>query len=328
MPGDLLLRVDEQTFADDSFRIYDPDGIVVVGQVPRWSGVSWHKELARICGDDLKWSKVRHKWPHLSSDLRRAVTKDLRDSLIIVVDPSLYRFDLERTIASAVNEPESKWPYAFRQWAFEQIEEYELHNVLLDSPAIRVERYATLPDIYVDLDLNEDASVLDTFADRFEKPHNARLFAARSAAAFAPILDRDEWIKAVKDEGEDRRYITPEHIGRTILAKGERTQRVFDEGNQTSVAAINELKESVRGGLSKAGLITLPDPIPIGAVEQSSALTPTLQAGDLAAGYAEDLYRSSEGIRRVCEEFKGVILNGSMVRDWKQIERTDLDRLR
>ena len=99
-------------------------------------------------------------------------------------------------------------------------------------------------------------------------------------------------------------------------------------GNQTSVAAINELKESVRGGLSKAGLITLPDPIPIGAVEQSSALTPTLQAGDLAAGYAEDLYRSSEGIRRVCEEFKGVILNGSMVRDWKQIERTDLDRLR
>lgn len=33
------------------------------------------------------------------------------------------------------------------------------------------------------------------------------------------------------------------------------------------------------------------------------------------------------GLRVVCEEFKGVILNGSMIRDWSCIDRPNLTEL-
>ena len=46
---------------------------------------------------------------------------------------------------------------------------------------------------------------------------------------------------------------------------------------------------------------------------------PHLQAGDLAADYARMLYLKTEGLRIVYEEFRAVILNGSIVRDWTQV---------
>jgi len=52
-----------------------------------------------------------------------------------------------------------------------------------------------------------------------------------------------------------------------------------------------------------------------------------LQAADLAGGYARSIYLDF-GLRIVCEEFKGVILNGSMVRDWTQVGRSNLTELR
>jgi hypothetical protein len=76
-------------------------------------------------------------------------------------------------------------------------------------------------------------------------------------------------------------------------------------------------------------MIVLTDaPLSEGAIEQVSADVAMLQAADLAAGYARELYNAHEGLRRVCEEFKGVILNGSMVRDWTQVDRRDLENLR
>jgi hypothetical protein len=94
------------------------------------------------------------------------------------------------------------------------------------------------------------------------------------------------------------------------------------------VSAINHLKDTLREHLQDKGLIVLPDGVPEGALEQSSADVTMLQAADLAAGHARELYLSTEGIRRVCEEFKAVILNGSMIRDWTQVDRRDLEHLR
>lgn len=121
--------------------------------------------------------------------------------------------------------------------------------------------------------------------------------------------------------------MTPRRLFAHLLALGERTQHVFDEGNRPSVSAIAGLRDAIRQRLATRGQITLTDGTPEGAIELRSADTPMLQAADLAGGYARSLYLEL-GLRVVCEEFKGVILNGSMVRDWTQVERTDIAELR
>ena len=63
------------------------------------------------------------------------------------------------------------------------------------------------------------------------------------------------------------------------------------------------------------------------AVEMGSTETPMLQVADLAEGYARDRYLEF-GLRVVCEEFRAVILNGTMVRDWTQVHRLDIAELK
>jgi hypothetical protein len=330
---DFIVRVHDQTFADDSFKVLDPRGLVVVAQLPHWVGLTWHSELAKTCGSELKWARVRHRWDDLSPDLRRAAMRDLREALISIVDPSLYRFDLKNLMINAVRQPEAAWPMPFRDWAEAELAKWEAQEILADSPATRIERYLKMPDLFIgdgsrEKEDDDAQSVVDLFDDAFQKPHNARVFGARSGAAFAHFLDRDEWVEIIEDVVRDMRYVTPQYIARRVLARGEVTQRVFDEGNAPSVLAIREIKGAIRDDLEEAGVILLPDDLPEGAVEASSASVIMLQAADLAAGYAKDLYLSDSGIRGVCEEFNGVILNGSMVRDWSQVDRADLGRLR
>ena len=43
-----------------------------------------------------------------------------------------------------------------------------------------------------------------------------------------------------------------------------------------------------------------------------------LKAADVAAGYARRLYESDDGLKKVCIEFRQVLLNGTLVRDWQQ----------
>lgn len=124
----------------------------------------------------------------------------------------------------------------------------------------------------------------------------------------------------------DMRYVSPQQLLGYVLATGERIQRVFDEGNARTISAIANLKDVVRRELVSRNQIVLTDDMPSGVVELSSSTTPNLQAADIAAGYARMLYLE-KGLRAVCEEFKGVILNGSFVRDWSQVDRrhsTDL----
>lgn len=82
MSDDLILQIEKQTFADESFKIGDPTGLVVLAQIPNWAKLRWHGDLVRKCGPDLKWAKVRHHWPDFSPELQRAALRDLRDALI------------------------------------------------------------------------------------------------------------------------------------------------------------------------------------------------------------------------------------------------------
>jgi hypothetical protein len=324
--------MDRQTFADESFKIEDPRGLIVLGQLPNWVELRWHGELAKRCGDDLKWGKVRHHWPSLGEELRRAVLRDLRDALITIVDSSLHRFDLEQSVAEAVGQPVTAWPERFRTWFKAQAETYERRSILFDSPVQRIQDFLEddgemLGDVGgIPGNMDESRSILSNLEETLSKPHTMRLFGVRIAAAFSNLLNRAELEQALA-ELWDVRYVTPRRLFAHLLAAGERTQHVFDEGNRPSVAAITGLMDSIRQRLATRGRIILTDDTTEGAIELRSADTPMLQAADLAGGYARSLYLDF-GLRVVCEEFKAVVLNGSMIRDWMQLERSDLAELR
>ena len=324
--------MDTQTFADESFKIEDPRGLVVLGQLPHWVELRWHGKLVERCGADLKWGKVRHHWDALSHDLRKAVLRDLRDALITVIDSSLYRFDLDQSVADAVGKPTAVWPAHFRAWFDSQSADYERRSILFDSPVQRIQDFLeddgdTLGDIGgIPGNTDESRSILSDLERTLSKPHTMRLFGARSAAAFANLLNRTELERALA-ELWDVRYVTPQRLFAHLLEAGERTQHVFDEGNRPSVTAIAELRDAIRQRLASRRRIVLTEDIPDGAIQLRSNDTPMLQAADLAGGYARRLYLDL-GLRVVCEEFKGVILNGAMVRDWNQLARSNLTELR
>jgi hypothetical protein len=334
---DLILRVDAQTFADDTFKIADPSGLVIDAQLPGWAELRWHRDLQRRCGAELKWKIVRRHWGDLDHDLRRAIVKDIREALIIIVDPSLYRFEIERLVERAVNQPRRSWPQPFHEWFDGEAAHYEVESILDDSPAARVGEFLANDGLDL-LETPDGLGPRDRIASRqsalaaletaLGSVHNVRLFGARSGAAFAHVLDRQVWIDHLTAVMADMRYISPQQLLGGVLAIGERIQRVFDEGNRTSIDAIADLKDLVRERLVNDGHIVLPaDGAPAGVIEMSSRETALLQAADIAAGYARTIY-ADIGLRAVCEEFKGVILNGSMVRDWSQVERPNSADLR
>jgi len=327
-----ILRIDHRTYADESFRIADPQGLVVLANLPEWADLRWHADLGRACGRELKWSKIGRCWRDLSADLRRAVLRCLREALITIVDPSVYRFDLEQTVIAAVGQPRKAWPAKFETWVQEQLVEYEKHRILTDSPILRIDSFLRGDDFWLDDagDLTRDGdnqtSLLPVLTDSLKAPHTARLFGARSAAAYWQLLDHDTRERALAELWEVR-YITPARLAGHVLAIAERAQRVYDEGNQPSVLALADVSTAVRQRLAARELIVLPNDIPPGAVEQSSSVTPALQASDLAAGYARRLYLE-QGLKAVCEEFRSVIFNGSMIRDWARVDRPDAAELR
>jgi hypothetical protein len=104
-------------------------------------GTSLACRSVRRRGPDLKWGTVKHHWRDLSADLRAAVLRDLRDALIIIIDPSIYRFELEQPIESAVRQPRRSWPKHFRAWVDEHALQSERESILSASPASLIQDY-------------------------------------------------------------------------------------------------------------------------------------------------------------------------------------------
>lgn len=330
---DLIVRsVARQTFSDESFKVADESGLVVAAHIGGWSELSWHPKLVRIFGPDLKWGNVQHRWDDLSADLRRTVLRDLRDALITIVNPSVYRADFNRAIADAAGRPESEWPVQFRTAIRKHADRYEVRRIVLDSPAFEIEQVLLEEDgVFIapreGAEL-EGASILSDLEAKLGNTHNARMFSVRSAAAFHELLDPSARSDAFA-RLYDTRYMSPRRFRAELLAESEQIQRVFDDGNRPSVTAINDLKDILRQGLDVTSmrLVDIERVPATAAIEATSHSYPQLQAADLAAGYARTLYLKL-GLRVVCEEFKSVVFNGAMVRDWLQVDRPDLTRLR
>lgn len=331
----LTSHINRATFADESFKIADDYEPVVNAQLPDWIDLRWYWDLTRkFGGRELKWQVVRRRWPDLGVELRRATLWALREALIIIIDPRLYRFSIEQTVTATIRQPRTRWPAAFRSWVETHLlPTYISRGILLDSPASRIQDFLEDHGVMlggvggIDGNADEDRTILTDLEGTLGNPHNIRLFGARSAAAFAHLLDPDGRARAI-ELLLDMRYVNRRLVDGLLLAAGEHIQRVFDEGNRKTVAAIVELQQAVRARLAAQSRLLVPEGTSHRAVELSSRDTPLLQAADITAGYAKTLYAQSDGLKAVCEEFRAVILNGSMVRDWTRVERPNAVDLR
>jgi hypothetical protein len=279
-----ILRIESQTFADESFRVADASGLVVLGQLPNWTELRWHVELGQRCGAELKWRRVRSRWADLSADLRRAVLRDLREALITVIDPSIYRFDLEEAIASRVRVPKELWAPSLQAFVDTQVEKYERRRILWASPAVLIQDYLEddgdmLGGVGgIDGNTAEDRTIISELDFKLKSAESVRFFGARSAAAFSYLLNRDGWDSVLADARAEGRFLTREYVTGLVLARGERTLHTFDEGNRPSLSAIVDLKSAVRARLVGAGRIIVPDGTPVGAAERPSPHSSTVQA--------------------------------------------------
>lgn len=315
------------TFSDDSFEsVANPYAPVVVARLPSGLDLRWHSDvvdrLARA-SREIKASRLLKYWADLPRDLRAAITRTIREATISIVDARAYQLEFDdmlvRVIRGAGEEILSRIRGQF-------LAAYVADRTLWNSPAWRIQRmlYGDDPltlevnQIYGISSANEyDDSLFQSLRTQLQKQHNIRLFGARSAAAFVELADPEERVRAI-EQLWDRRYFMPFDVDLTILARTDSTHHVFDEGNRPSVEAIGTLRTAARKAVRRRERWSITLPRSGGQSEESSRTRRELQAADIAAGYARRLYESDEGLKKVCLEFRRVLLNGTVVRDWKQ----------
>lgn len=180
------------------------------------------------------------------------------------------------------------------------VEEYVEKDVLFESPAYPALRhaYGGEPDI-------------DKLRRKLGKPHNIRLFAARIAAALAEYIEPMRR-QAIIDYMIDRRYWLPEELTGLLMADALAPHRTSTRATaRWSVRSAASCK-MCQIGFDEARRSS--SRLAPGRSRRETPQIPYIAVADIAAGIAGDLYRSSEGLRRVADRFRMVILNGAVVK--------------
>jgi hypothetical protein len=313
------------TFLDDSFHREDIYSPVVVARIPADADLRWHGEVvARLArkSRELKASRVLNQLSDLPIDLQRAIKRTIRESCISILDPRVYTFQFERMLSGVGDRLGSSGIAQIRQQFLSQ---FVRDQVLWDSPAWRIQRMLfpeplfDLADVYgVSSAFEVDDSLFDTLKKKLRKPHTVRLFGARSAAAFVELLDPAERADVLRDIDADQRYFFWQDLDATVFLRHRSTRQVFDEGDRVTVEAIDVLREGANDAIQRNPRMRLLLTSRGEVTEGTSDTSPELQAADVAAGYARRLYESDDGLKKVCIEFRQVLLNGTLVRDWQQ----------
>ncbi len=313
------------TFLDDSFHRDDPYAPVVVARILAAADLRWHADvvtrLARR-SRELKASRVLKHLNELPADLQRSIMRTIRESCISILDPRVYTFQFEQMLSGIGDRLGTAGMARIRQ---QFLGDFVRNEMLWDSPAWRIQRMLfpqplfDLAEVYgVSSAYDVDNSLFDTLKKKLRKPHSVRLFGARSAAAFAELLDPAERAAVVRGIEADQRYFFWQDLDATVFLKHRSMRQVFDEGDRVTVDAIGLLRESANDAIRRnprmRWLLTLEGEV----TEGTSDASPELQAADVAAGYARRLYESEDGLKKVCLEFRQVLLNGTLVRDWQQ----------
>jgi hypothetical protein len=312
------------TFVDDSFHAHDPYSPVVVARIPVGADLRWHADVVTRLAPKSRELKAAHVLKHLnelSADLQRAIKRTIRESCISILDPRVYTFQFDQMISKLGSRLGSAGMEAIR---VRFLPEFVKNRVLWDSPAWRIQRML-FPEPLIDLSEaygvssahEVDDSVFEALRKKLAKPHTVRLFGARSAATFAELLDPAERETVVRSVEQEQRFVLGQDLDATIFVRHRLTRHVFDEGNRMTVNAIEFLRESANQAVERNPRMRWMLPFKGEVIEAKSDASPELQAADIAAGYARRLYESDDGLKKVCLEFRQVLLNGTLVRDWR-----------
>lgn len=293
------------TFADDH---YLPDlkheHVKVVAQLPQWVNVRWYHDLVRRVGHEVKGGWVADHWNSLGADLRDDIERCIREALITISDSTLDRMELQVELENRVmKRPLGTLPHPIRQNMEGLLDEHVEIGVLFDSPAYDALRY-----------LEGDEVDIPKLRRKLGNPHNVRLFSARATAALAEYLDPEHRERVIRTF-MDRRYFSPGEITGLFMADAVAPHRTFDQGNTKVFNLIKDILEGVADRLRNDDHLSLIVPAGSGgAAEGDSKKIPHVAAADIASRIAGDLYRSSDGLRKVVGRFRMVILNGSVVK--------------
>lgn len=290
------------TFADDSC----PDnpkaeGVIVTAQLPEHSNIGWYFELVRRFRREVKYGDFKKHI--LGTGSERGVLRGIHDAVVFITDPFEYRFEIEENIRQITRKPVAELGADARRYFQGLVDQYTDEMILIHSPLLTVDRF---------LGGQIERADLAYYRRVLGKPRNIRIFASRSMGAFFEVVD-PESRQRVLETLWNMRYIMPGVLEAHLLQTAGIPHRVFDEGNVKATGLIIKLRRCVHHRLKDVHYL-VPPPGSGLVSEVSSKLVEEVAVSDIAAGYARDLYASSDGIRRVREFFRLAFLNGTMLK--------------
>jgi len=316
-----------------------------------WSGNLWfrHMVLAHIFSNqDLDWfnqllfckskkglGSIEFKaheaiklLAEVDISIKNKIWQSLQDVIIIIIDPRYYlkMFGIEvfpnsvfklKNEGNEISINRSNQSYSL---LVELLQKYISEIILLDSP---------LSDIKFSID--EISSVFDVFPNTsFFSPENimslvqkndykkgilgAIELSLRFYSAFFELIDQGTK-KSVGEElfqyGNDFLWIEPRyHL--EILYKSISSNRFFDEGYTKSISIIKRCCENIKTGF-KHPIFEYEFILPqVRIAELDSKENIRIQAADLAAGIARNIYEN-KGINILKEKFNYIVLNGEKI---------------
>jgi hypothetical protein len=283
------------TFGDES---YEPNprhpGAHVHAAFAHDSEMTWHAALlAQVRRREVKYAQFRDGFPSPPIDLVNRVRAGMSQALVSIVD------DREH-MARAQAAVENRVGVRLQDMSRKTRAEMELHvhrlagaEVLRESPLGRIARITGVVSV-------------EALASRLGKRRNNAVLGARAVAAFQELVaPPEERLKIARES----RFVT-QHPDVAVLLRAGKVSRVFDAGNEQVTGVIR----SVREELDRRYGDELDEEAAGITIDADSSQSAHVGAGDLAAGWARALYESDDGLRKVTDIFRRVVLNGEVVR--------------
>lgn len=255
--------------------------------------MTWHAALrVHMRKPEVKYAHFRNALKSLPGDLVTRVRAGMSQALVVIVDDNehmtRFRAAIENQVGTRLQDMQRKLRAAMEL----QIDQLAGAQLLLESPLGQIQILTGAVDVA-------------DMASRLGKRRNNAVTAARASAAFeemlAPVAER--W-----RIGKHGLFVN-EHPDIEVLRRGLKISRVFDIGNDLATGSLRQLRQELEFRYRDEF-----DEDPSGVtVDADSRQSAHVGAGDLAAGWARELYGSDEGLRRVTDVFRRVVLNGKAV---------------
>jgi hypothetical protein len=255
--------------------------------------MTWHAALlAQLHRREVKYADFRKNISSLPRDLVNRVRAGMSQALVVIVDDREHMARFQAAIENRVRVRLHDMQHKARAQMELQIHRAAGAAILRESPLGRIEIVTGVVDVA-------------GLASRLGKRRNNAVMGVRAAAAFQELLAPvEERVKI----GRQSLFIN-EHPDIEVLRRGGKVSRIFDIGNEQATGVLRAIRDELdslyRDDFDDAGSGV--------TIDADSSQLAHVGAGDLAAGWARALYESDDGLRKVTDSFRRVVLNGKVV---------------